>query len=73
MEIHLETENEEKKLHLKVILGFSAIFFLQSLMQMTRISTQLGALCCNLELSKYQEVESSHMVTDYKHNLSLLN
>ena len=36
-------------------------------------SVQLGALCCNLELRKYQEVESSHLVTDYKHNLSLLN
>ena len=34
-------------------------------------TAQLGALCCNLELSKYQEVESSHLVTDYKHNLSL--
>ena len=28
--------------------------------------THLGALCCNLELSKYQELESSHLVTDYK-------
>ena len=34
---------------------------------------QLGALCCNWVSSKYQEVESSHLVTDYKHNFSLLN
>ena len=34
---------------------------------------QLGALYCDWELRKYQEVESSHLVTDYKHSLSLLN
>ena len=33
-------------------------------------NAQLGALCCNWELSKYQEVESSNLVTDYKHILS---
>ena len=30
-------------------------------------------LCCNCGLRRYQEFESSHLVTDYKHNLSLLN
>ena len=32
---------------------------------------QLGTLCCNWVLSKYQEVDSSNLVTDYKHNLKL--
>ena len=32
-----------------------------------------AVLCCNWELGKYQKVESSHLVADYKHNLSLLN
>ena len=36
-------------------------------------SAQKGTLCCIRELQKYLEVESSHLVTDYKHNLSLLN
>ena len=35
--------------------------------------SQLGALCSNMELRKYQGVERSHLVTDYKYNLSLLN
>ena len=29
-------------------------------------NAQLGALCCNWEIRKYQEVERSHLVTDYK-------
>ena len=32
----------------------------------------IGKLCCNCGLNKYQKVESSHLVTDYKHNLSNL-
>ena len=34
---------------------------------------QLGTLCCNWGLGKYHDVENSHLVTDYEHNLSLLN
>ena len=33
--------------------------------------SQLGALCCNLILGKYQKVESSHLVPDYKHTFKL--
>ena len=29
-------------------------------------------LCCHMDSSKYQEVEISHLVTDYEHNLSLV-
>ena len=35
------------------------------------IIAQWGAFCCNLELRKYQKFGSSHLVTDYKHDLSL--
>ena len=37
------------------------------------VSAQYVKLCCNCGLRRYQEIESSHLVTDYKHNLSLLN
>ena len=36
-------------------------------------SAQLGALCCIRELSKYLEVESRHLVTDYKQDYSMIN
>ena len=36
-------------------------------------NAQLGALCCIRELSKYLEVEISNLVTDYKHNVSIIN
>ena len=33
----------------------------------------LGTLCCIRESSKYLEVEISHLITDYKNNLSIKN
>ena len=65
----LETEKVQINLFLVVKMLnsiISYIFFETS-------TAQLIAPCFNLELRKYQEVESSHLVTDYKHNLSLLN
>ena len=37
------------------------------------VTAQLGALCCIKELRKYLEIDSSHLVTDYKHDLSIIN
>ena len=37
------------------------------------VIAQLGALCCIMESSNYLEVEISHLVTDHKHNLSIIN
>ena len=32
---------------------------------------QMGTLCCIRELNKYLKVDSSHLVIDYKHSLSI--
>ena len=37
------------------------------------LSAQKGTLCGIWELSKYLEVESSHVVTDYKNTLSMIS
>ena len=37
------------------------------------LTAQKVKLCCNCGLRRYQELASSHFVTDYKHNISLLN
>ena len=43
---------------------FIATGGLETECQLAPHSAQLGALCCNWELRKYQEVESSHLVSD---------
>ena len=40
---------------------------------LNEIIAQKVKLCCNCGLGIYQEIESSHLVIDFKHNLSLLN
>ena len=57
---------------LNIMSWFFSSFFLH-ITWIEYYNAQLGTLCCIWELSKYLEVESSHLVKDYKHNLSILN
>ena len=40
---------------------------------LTCCTEQVGSLCCIREISKDLEVQSSHLVTDYKNNLSIID
>ena len=61
---------QKEKKNIKKNCGcFESLFCVVAL----QTNAQLGTLCCNWELGIYHELESSHIVSHYKHNLSLLN